>query len=66
VAPIDKTMPAEKRVDVVRFLEELKDKVAQSIPDALYHRVRVSSLGFFIVRNRGILSVNFNRRSPYP
>lgn len=47
VAPIDKAMPANKRVDIVRFLDELKDKVAQSIPDALYHRVRVSSLKAF-------------------
>jgi hypothetical protein len=47
VAPLDETLDSEKKVEIAKFLDTLKDKVAQSIPKELYSSVKILTLEQF-------------------
>ncbi|ELK2279567.1 hypothetical protein RUZ38_004363 [Vibrio vulnificus] len=48
VAPINEQDTLEKKQEILRFLDILKDKVAQSIPAPLFNRVSIIPLQSFV------------------
>lgn len=48
VAPLSTTIEKGKRIEILRFLDTLKDKVSQALPKQLYSRVKIIPLNTFL------------------
>ena len=47
VAPIEQTLPEDKKIEMIRFFDDLQNKVSQSIPDAIHSAVKVLPVSVF-------------------
>lgn len=48
VAPLSNTIDKGKRIEILKFLDTLKDKVSQALPKQLYSRVKIMPLNSFL------------------